>query len=88
MEINRSRKLVTSYGSEETVFFFKVLYICPSPNSITDINNFVDRPEGKKPLGGPKHRWKDNIKEIIKKWNMRVWTRFIWLRIGIIGRLL
>jgi hypothetical protein len=50
MEINRSGKLVTSYGSEETMFFFKVLYICPSPNSVTDINNYAHRPEGKKPL--------------------------------------
>jgi hypothetical protein len=37
----------------------------------------VVEPEGKRPLGRPRRRWKDNIKCIIKKW-----TEFIWLRIG------
>jgi hypothetical protein len=67
MEINKFRKLISSYGSEETGFFFEVLYICPSPNSVTDINSTVDRPEGKKPFLRPKHRCKYSIKGIIKK---------------------
>jgi hypothetical protein len=27
----------------------------------------VEDPEGKRPLGGPKHRWKDNIKTDLKE---------------------
>jgi len=27
----------------------------------------VRKPEGKKPLGKPKYKWKDNVKRIFKK---------------------
>jgi len=27
------------------------------------------KPEGKRPLGRPRHRWKDNIKMIFRKWD-------------------
>jgi hypothetical protein len=45
----------------------------------------VETPEGKRPLGIPER--------IILKWNLkkiyvRLWTGFIWLRIGTSGRLL
>jgi hypothetical protein len=33
---------------------------------------FVEKPEGKRPLGRPRRSW-ENLK--------RVWTGFIWLRI-------
>jgi hypothetical protein len=42
----------------------------------------VGKPEGKKPLGRPRRRWKDNIKMDLKKQVDRVCIRFIWLRIG------
>jgi hypothetical protein len=29
----------------------------------------VGRPEGRRPLGRPRRRWKDNIKWILKKWD-------------------
>ena len=29
----------------------------------------VRRSEGKRPLGKPKYKWKDNIKNIFKKWD-------------------
>jgi len=38
----------------------------------------VGKPEGKRPLGRPRYRWKDNI----KKWDVGVWTGSSWLRIG------
>jgi hypothetical protein len=38
----------------------------------------VGKPEGKRPLGRPKHRWEDNI----KKWDTGVQTGSSWLRIG------
>jgi hypothetical protein len=38
--------------------------------------------------GMPLQRWKDNISRILEKKGVRVWTEFIWLRIGISGRLL
>jgi hypothetical protein len=34
----------------------------------------MGKPEGKKPLGKPRHRWENNIK-IFRKWNVGVWTR-------------
>jgi hypothetical protein len=37
--------------------------------------------------GRPRRRWEDNIK-IFKKWDGRVWTVLIWLRIGTGGGLL
>jgi hypothetical protein len=42
----------------------------------------VGEPEGKRPLGRPRRRWEDNIQWIFRKWDMGVWTRSSWLRIG------
>ena len=43
----------------------------------------VGKPEGKRPLGIPTHRWEDNI-----KWDVGVWTGSSWHRIGKGGGLL
>jgi hypothetical protein len=48
----------------------------------------VGKPEGKKPLGRPSHRWVDNIKIDIKRQDGVLWTGFIWLRIGTNGGIL
>jgi hypothetical protein len=38
----------------------------------------VGKPEGKRPLGRPRHRWKDNIKMDIKEVVlMKMWTGFM-----------
>jgi hypothetical protein len=42
----------------------------------------VEKPEGKKPLGGPRCRWDDSIRWIFKKWDVVVWTGLSWLRLG------
>jgi hypothetical protein len=34
----------------------------------------VGRPEGRKPLGRPRHRWKDNIKMDLKEVQWGAWT--------------
>jgi hypothetical protein len=49
----------------------------------------VGKPKWKKPFGIPKLRpnWEDNIK-LDHKFDWRLWIGLIWLRIGIIGRLL
>jgi hypothetical protein len=44
--------------------------------------DMVGKPEGKRPLGRPRHRWEDNIKMDFRKWDVGVWTGFSWLRIG------
>ena len=41
----------------------------------------VGKPEGKRPLGRPRHRWDDNIKWIFRKWDVVAWTGSSWLRI-------
>jgi hypothetical protein len=40
----------------------------------------VGKPEGKRPLGRPKHRW-ENIKIDIET----SWTEFIWFKIALVG---
>jgi hypothetical protein len=45
----------------------------------------VGKPEGKVPLGRPRHTWEDNIKMDLRKWDVGAWTGLIWLRIGTSG---
>jgi hypothetical protein len=35
---------------------------------------FVGKPEGKRPLGRPKHRWEIILKRIFKQWVRAAWT--------------
>jgi len=42
----------------------------------------VEKPEGKRPLGRPRHSWEDNIKMDLQEVEVGAWTRLIWLRIG------
>jgi hypothetical protein len=48
----------------------------------------VGKPEGKRPLGRPRHRWDDNIKICLQKVGLGggAWTGLIWLRIGTGGK--
>jgi len=48
----------------------------------------VGKPEGKRQLGRPSHRWEDNIKMDLQEVGCRVaWSGLIWLKIGAGGRL-
>jgi hypothetical protein len=40
----------------------------------------VGKPEGKRSLGRPRHRWEDNIKMDFLE--VGLWTGLCWLRIG------
>jgi len=42
----------------------------------------VGKPEGKRPLGIPRHRWEDNIKFGSEGIGREACTELIWLRIG------
>ena len=42
----------------------------------------VGKPEGKRPLGRPRLRWKDNIKMELKEVGGGTWTGSNWHRIG------
>ena len=46
---------------------------------------WVEKPEGKRPLGRPRRRWEDNIKMDLQKWEGVVGTGWSWLRIGTVG---
>jgi hypothetical protein len=48
----------------------------------------VGKPEGKRSLGRPKHRWEDNIKVYFREVGWGILTLYIWLRIGTDGGLL
>jgi hypothetical protein len=45
----------------------------------------VEKPDGKRPLGRPKRRRKDNIKMDIQEWDVGIWTGLSWLRIETVG---
>jgi hypothetical protein len=42
----------------------------------------VVRPEGRRSIGRPRHRWEYNIKIIFKMWEREAWTGLSWLMIG------
>jgi hypothetical protein len=42
----------------------------------------VGKPEGRRPLERPRHRWKDNIKINLKYVGWGARTGSIWIRIG------
>jgi hypothetical protein len=41
----------------------------------------VGKPEGKRPLGRPRHRWEDKIRIDLRELAWGVWTGFDWLRV-------
>jgi hypothetical protein len=47
----------------------------------------VGKPEGKRPLKRPRHRWADNNKMDLREigWDRVDWIGLVWLRIGISG---
>jgi hypothetical protein len=47
----------------------------------------VRKPEGKRSLKGPRHRWEDN-RMVVMEYGGKVWTGCIWFMIGTIGELL
>jgi hypothetical protein len=48
----------------------------------------VRKPEEKRPLGRPRHRWEDNIIMGLKEIGVMLWSGFVWLRIASSGGLL
>jgi len=46
----------------------------------------VRKPEGKRPLGRPRHRWEKMLRWIFRKCDVGVWTGPNWLRIRTCGR--
>jgi len=56
--------------------------------SIVVYRALLGKPEGKRLLGRPKHRWKGNVKTDLQKVVLGAWTRVIWIRIGTRGGLL
>jgi hypothetical protein len=50
----------------------------------------VGKPEGKRLLGRPRHRWMDDIKMDLRQigWDGMVWIGLVLLRIGTSGGLL
>jgi hypothetical protein len=48
----------------------------------------VRKPEGRRPLGRPRHRWEDGIRMDLREIGLGVWIVFDWLRIWTSGGLL
>jgi hypothetical protein len=49
------------------------------------VEDFGEKPEGKRPLGRPRRRWEDNIKADIQEGGCGVWTGLNWLRTETVG---
>jgi hypothetical protein len=49
---------------------------------------FVRKPEGRRLLARPRHRWEDGIKMDLREIVWGVWSGFTWLGIGIVDWLL
>ena len=47
----------------------------------------VRKPEGKRPLRRPRHRWEDNIKMDLQEVGFGLWNGSSWLSIGTGGGL-
>jgi hypothetical protein len=45
----------------------------------------LGKPEGKRRLGRPRHRWEDDIKMDLQEVGWGAWTGLIWLGIGTYG---
>jgi hypothetical protein len=48
----------------------------------------VGKPEGKRPVGRPRHKWVDNVRIDLREVGWDVWTGSILVRIGTGGGLL
>ena len=49
------------------------------------IQSFGGVPEGKRPLGIPRRRWRIILRWIFRKWDVGLWPGSMWLTIGIGG---
>jgi hypothetical protein len=53
------------------------------------VEGLVGKPEGKRPLGRKRRRWKDGIRMDLREIGLGgVWIGFYWLRIGTGGGLM
>jgi len=52
------------------------------------IKYFHQKTWRKRPLRRPRHRWEYNIRMDLNEIGWKLWTGFIWLRIGTNGKLL
>ena len=48
--------------------------------------DLVGKPEGKRPLGRPRRRWRTLLGWMLRKWVVGVWTGLSCLRTGAGGR--
>jgi hypothetical protein len=48
----------------------------------------MGKPEGKRPLGRPRLRWKESIKMDLQEVLWEAWTGLIWLSVGTDGGIL
>jgi hypothetical protein len=63
-------------------------YVACVGEEINAYRVLVGKYEDRRPVGKCNHRWANSIKIDLKTKGETAWTRLIWLRIGIIGRLL
>jgi len=42
----------------------------------------MGKPEEKRPLGRPRHRWGIMLRWIFRQWDVGAWTGLSWLRFG------
>ena len=45
----------------------------------------LGKSEGRRPLGRPRRRWVDNIRKVLLRWDVGIWTGLDWPRIETVG---
>jgi hypothetical protein len=86
-QLNKFHFLLVTYMYTHTYIY---IYICVWESQIRKLwtcicRVLVGKPEGRRPLVRPRHRWEDNIKMDLQEvgcWDVGVWTGLSWLRIG------
>jgi hypothetical protein len=81
----------TLYSSPNTIIIIKsgrmrwTGNVARTKDNIILYKGLVGKPEGKRSLGRPRRVWVDNIKMVITVYGVRVWIRFLLLRIETSG---
>jgi hypothetical protein len=84
-----NKELCALYSSPNIILVIKAVHVACMGKDRVAYRVLVGKPEGKRPLERPRHRWGDNIQMDLRDvvWG-RAWTGSIWLTIGTVGRLL
>ena len=80
--------LTNRVGSRRICDFVRDSHVAHMGEKRGTYRALVGKPEGRRPLERPRHRWEDDIKMDLRKMGLEACTGSMWLRIGTGGGLL